>query len=306
MNRGLVRFPFLMSTLLLACSPLSAEQGCPPAGYSRERLDEIKQNGFEISTDEERNALAVGLLACVSDPNPALRDGIVYEGLTTWLRGGNLSTGTLDTLYNSLVAQIRSTSDPGGFQQPFAALILSEVVRTDRIAPWFSAERREEIVGIASTYLRGVKDYRGFSETEGWRHGVAHASDLVLQLVLNPQVGALHIQTLMESVASQVAPEGELFYVYGEPGRLARAVFYAYQRGVVNESWWSNWFESIANPGPLESWSASFSSQAGLARRHNTTAFLLAIHFNASSAGDERSAALKALSVKALESVLGG
>jgi hypothetical protein len=110
----------------------------------------------------------------------------------------------------------------------------------------------------------------------------------------------------MESLASQVAPAGEIFYVYGEPARLARAAYYGYIRGVLPGSFWENWFLGISNPGPLKSWADSFSSQAGLAKRHNTLSFLLALHFNATLAGDEQGAALQDLALQAITRVSGG
>ena len=48
-----------------------------------------------------------------------------------------------------------SVGDTNGFQQPFAALVLSEVARTDRIDPWMTPAMRSELVTAAATYLAG-------------------------------------------------------------------------------------------------------------------------------------------------------
>lgn len=45
-----------------------------------------------------------------------------------------------------------------------------------------SAEEREDMVRAAALFLAKVTDYRAFSDTEGFRHAVAHGADLVLQL----------------------------------------------------------------------------------------------------------------------------
>jgi hypothetical protein len=180
------------------------------------------------------------------------------------------------------------------------------VARTDRIDPWMTPEMRNELVVTAAGYLENISDYRGFSETEGWRHGVAHGSDLVLQLVLNPNINAGQIAVMMNAVAAQVDPAGAVFYIYGEPGRLARAVFYAYTRGEVDEAFWEGWFERVSNPAPLDSWRAAFTSQAGLAKRHNTIEFLLAMHLNASSIEGEQAKQLDALVMQAITRTLSG
>jgi hypothetical protein len=205
-----------------------------------------------------------------------------------------------------LLVQLGDAGDTQGFQQPFAALVLSEVARTDRIDPWMTPAMRSELVTAAATYLAGVRDYRGFSETGGWRHGVAHGSDLVLQLVLNPNVDAGQIEMLMNAVKVQVAPPGAVFYVYGEPGRLARAVFYAYARGALDEAVWTAWFDRVSNPAPLADWNGAFTSQAGLAKRHNTLGFLMAMHLNAGFGEGEQAEQLDALVMQAITRVLGG
>jgi hypothetical protein len=288
--------------------PLVAHSGdpCPPAGYTTQQLLEIKQAGFEVDSDEQRNALAIALMACLAEPDPAIRDGVVFEGTALWLRNKKLSTETIDVLYADLLSQLASDSDPNGFQQPFAALLLSEVARTDRVDETFNPERRDELVQAAAGYLAAVRDYRGYSETEGWRHGVAHGADLVLQLVLNPNTGAEQQRQLLAAVAAQVSPAGEVFYIYGESARLARAVFYAHRGGLLNEAEWTDWFAAIADPAPLDAWGSSFSSQSGLAKRHNTLAFLLAMHLNASASEGEQAEALAAMVMQAIGRVLGG
>ncbi|HLF30987.1 MAG TPA: DUF2785 domain-containing protein [Xanthomonadales bacterium] len=279
---------------------------CPPPGYTREQLIDLKQHDFALTSPEERNALAIALLACLADPDPLIRDGVAFEGISSWMRDQQLPAETVLSLNDKLQVQIQSTADPNGFQQPFAALLLAEVARVDRLENVLTSTKRDELVDAAAKYLAGVNDYRGFSSTEGWRHGVAHGSDLVVQLVLNPNILPVQAEQLMAAVATQIAPAGEMFYVYGEPGRLARATFYTWSRGLIGDEFWNDWFDGIGKPQPLESWAGTFSSQPGLAKRHNTLSFLLALHINAMLASDERGAALAERVEQAITKVSGG
>jgi len=293
----------LFSAWFLA-QPAGADS-CPPAGYTSADLSALRLHEFVLQDDGQRNALAIALLGCTGDPDPAIRDATVYEGLASWLRSKQLSPDTVDALRKGLLLQLQAADDADGFRQPFAALVLSEVVRSDRIEPIFTTGQREQLVRAASDYLGGVRDYRGFSPTEGWRHGVAHGSDLVLQLVLNPNISSDQVQRLLTAVASQVAPPGEHFYIYGEPERLARAVFYAHRRGDSSASQWSAWLRGVADPRPLAAWSEAWSSQAGLARRHNTMAFLQALYLSAMTAGDEPGAELASQVMASLSLIKG-
>src|SRR5690606_22331598 len=94
--------------------------------------------------------------------------------------------------------------------------------------------QRIALVTTATTYVEGVRDWRGFDETDGWRHGVAHGADLLMQLALNPALEKPQLDPILAAVARQVAPAGH-FYIYGEPERLARPVVFALQRGLHDD-----------------------------------------------------------------------
>lgn len=291
----------IMVLLSLVFWPSTGHSQCPPEGYTVESLLELKAAGFELDPEQTRNDLAARLVACTGHPDPDIRDGVVYSGLSQWLRGEQLFPETVMTLMDKLIRQLAGDQDSHGFRKPFAALVLSEVVRTDRVSPAFSDEQRQLLVDSATAYLQSVDDYRGFSDNEGWRHGVAHGADLALQLVLNPAITASQVEYLLGAVARQVAPGEEVFYVYGEPARLARPVFYAQQREMFNRDWWASWLEQVTDPAPLGSWDEAWSSNAGLAKRHNTLAFLVALHFNAVNSGNEPGEVFASMVIEAIK-----
>jgi hypothetical protein len=260
---------------------------CPPPGSDRASLDALKVSKFELADDSRRQKLALALLPCLADPDPALRDGIAFEAYSTWLRAKLLDVATRTELLMALSAMIQpDPADRAGFREPFAALVLSEVARSDRVAPWLTSTQRAALVDNAARYVSSIRDYRGFDPKEGWRHGVAHGADLLMQLALNPAVDRAGLDRLLGAVASQVAPAGEHAYVDGESERLARPVLYAAQRGLITAEEWQQWLLKAASPAPLASWDDGFSSRAGLARRHNVRAFLYALYVNARQSGD--------------------
>lgn len=285
-ENGLMKYAALAALLLAACAtaPVEAQPAarCAPAGYDRAQLDALKAADWVVADDAQRNALALGLADCLGDPDPAVRDGIAFEALAHWMRARALSQETLAALNSNLQAQL-TAPDPRGFRRPFAALVLSEVARTDRVAPWLSGEQRAQLVGVSIAYLEGVRDYRGFSEGEGYRHGVAHAGDLMLQLVLNLNVDRAQLERIRTAIESQLAPTGH-YYIAGEPERLARPILYMAQRGVFSEAEWTAWFGGLA--GEEASWRDWHLSDAGLARRHNLTQFAQVIYVNARVSGE--------------------
>jgi hypothetical protein len=273
---------------------------------TRSDLLKLRASGFVVPSEDERNRLATSLLACLDHRDPSIRDGVVFEGLSVWLRGQALSPATRLALEASLRKTLLGEKDEGGFRLPFAALALSEVARADRLDPLLTEPALAILVEAAAASLIRVDDYRGFDAVEGWRHGVAHGSDLVLQLALNPRVGPDGLRRLMSALAAQVAPRGSVFYTFGEPERLARAAAFAYRRGVLDSDFWEAWFAGLANPKPLPDWGSAFLAVEGLAKRHNTIAFLHALSFAGRSAGDEAGRALGALADKTAAAILAG
>jgi hypothetical protein len=277
-----MRHAALAAALLLAAcatAPAQAQTACPPPGWDQARLMALKAADFEIASRREREAFAQAITACLASPNPALRDGIAFEALSHMLRARQLGVSTQTALINDLLPRLES-ADPNGFERPFAALVLSELARAERLNSHFTDDMRANVLDRSIGYFVGVRDYRGFDSQEGWRHGVAHGSDLLMQLALNESYGREDLLRIRDAVTTQIAPAGH-FYTYGEPERLARPILLMAQRGVFTAEEWSAWFAGIAAPAPLASWNDAFSSQEGLARKHNTAAFVQTVWINA-------------------------
>ena len=209
---------------------------------------------------------------------PVLEQGAV-EGLDA-AAAGALPIGAPDV---DLQPQ---PADAAGFRRPFAALALSELARVDRLQPFLSVAERAELVTAAAAYLASVDDYRGFIPGDGWRHGVAHGADLVLQLSLNPAVDAAAQRTLLAAIAAQVMPGGH-FYVFGEGGRLMRPVFYIARRKLLPAEEWSTWFAALAARRQ-----AAAPTLAALAADHDLATFVLPLYASLKESPDSELQAL--------------
>jgi hypothetical protein len=206
---------------------------------------------------------------------------VAFEALSHWLRGQQLSLETRQHLHAQLLPQLKSAPPSGdpGFAQPFAALVLSEVVRADRIDPHWDAATLADTLDVALRYLDGVSDLRGFDDTEGWRHGVAHGADVLLQLAVHPGTDAAMHRRMLEVLGRRVRPRQTHFWIYGEAQRLAMPALLIAQRKTLQESDWSAWLDAVSQPpgsadGKDGSWAQSFGSQSALALRHNVHSFL--------------------------------
>ena len=291
-----VLLPWLFAACVMPVAIARAE--CPPQGQDKASLQALKDAKFAVADAIARQGLAEGLVYCLADPDPEIRDGIAYEALAQWMREGGIEVAGLRGLRDRLYVTL-DIRDAAGFRQPFAALVLSEVARTDRISPWMSAEERAAMVEAAAAYVESVRDYRGFDEKEGWRHGVAHGADWLMQLALNPALDRAQLDRILAAVAMQVVPESAHAYVFGEPGRLARPVLYAAKRGLHTQAEWEAWVSALTprvSAGDL-----TYKDLAWQARRHDLDAFVSALYMEADRSGDEAIGRLKPAIVAAMQ-----
>lgn len=225
------------------------------------------------------------LIHCMAAPDPKIRDDYAFALWSQGLRDKQISPANLEFAGDKLLAILKGDDDVAGFRRPFAALALSEVVRADRAAPIWSARQLHAVAEVAATYMRGISDYRGFVDGEGWRHGVAHTADLMLQLALNPRLTRADASGLLAALAVQVAPQASPFYHHGEAGRLARPVLFLARRTDMSEADWSAWFATLYPDGSAR-WQLPYASTAGLSAVHNSTAFAQALYIGASQSKD--------------------
>lgn len=262
---------------LLAASTLvvGAQAACPPEGQTRDSLLVLRNAKWVVDDAPRREALALGLLDCLADPDPALRDEIAYEGLQSWMRSNALSASTVRRIANQLLGRVTpraAASDSRGVAAPFAALTLAEVARADRLSPLFSPAEREAFVNAAISYLASVRDYRGYDPRDGWRHGVAHGADWLLQLSLNTALDKPQLDRMLAAIAAQALPPGEHSYTHGEGQRLMAPVFHIARRGLHDSEFWTGWLGRIGAAGAWPEGQPV--SVSALARMHNARGFI--------------------------------
>jgi len=285
---------------LLAAMPAAAQDGATCA-VERPADGDLKAFAGRYFAAADRAAIDT-LIACLGDPDPAVRDDFAFALWTQGLRGKHLKPDGLRHAAERLTAILAAPEDKAGFHRPFAALALSEVARADRVESFLTEAELHALAATGATYLRGVTDYRGFVAGEGWRHGIAHGADLLMQLSLNPRLTRADADLLLGAIAAQVAPAGSHAYVHGEARRLARPLLFLAKRPDIDDAAWAAWFQSL-HPGDTPRWKAPYASAEGLAAVHNSSAFGDAIYVAASESQDpqvRRLAPLAAGLLKAL------
>jgi hypothetical protein len=272
------------------CAPMAATApaatSCPPPGYDRAALRELRAHKFVVEDANGRRALALGLLACLADPDSELRDRIGYEAFAYWRHDRSLDAATWNDVVATLQPRLDAPADAAGVAAPFAALVLAEAVHADRNEPFLDAARRAALLDAAIAYFEGVRDYRGFDATTGWRHGVAHGADLLGELALEADFSVTQLERILTALATQVAAHDDHVYAFGESERLAAAAARVAKNSAITPEAWSRFLTAASAPAPFARWADAWSDVAGLAKRQNTMNFLLALYAELQQGGD--------------------
>lgn len=255
-------------------------------------FNQLKAEKFVIQDQTRRHQTLLNFAACLNDADPVIRDEISLGGITNILRRDEIDTATRRQLKNQLVAQVEEVDNAIGVRRTFSILALAEVARNQRLKPFMSDDERQAIIDLATHYLSSLRDYRGFDPQIGWRHGIAHAADLAMQLILDTNTSQKQVEQLLAAIFSQIIPANAHIYIHGEAHRLARPVLFAAGRGVITETQWRQWLQAVSQPAPLNNWDEAFSSEKGLAQRHNARQFLLELYAGARESANPNLAAI--------------
>lgn len=217
--------------------------------------------------------LAPELADCLASPDPRWRDALGFEGLSAWMRAGRLPLATLRQLRDRWLAVLRGPDDAEGFHAPFAALALSEVARVDRLQPFLSDEERQALREAGIAWLVRWRDYRAHDDVQGWRHGVAHGADLLMQLSIAPTLPPEGAARVLEALGSQVLAHGQVAYQHGEGERLARAARFALLRSGWRAAQVQGWLDGLLAPA-----AGTGLDEHRLRLLHNARQFLLPLY----------------------------
>ena len=266
------RAAFFFWVFCIANAAQAQAPDCADASTALEYWRPIKIDADNV----DANALAAPLLKCLNSPDPELRDEIAFSLFSSWLRSEKLSEERQQFLLQQLSANLSQGETDLSLQRSFSALIISELLRADAIQAFMTQPQREQLLQTSITALGAEKDYRGWDDTLGWVHPIAHISDVMWRFALHPSLTEDQAQQILLAVRTK-AITSESFYHFNEGDRLARPVAILLRREALTSETWVNWLATFDKPSSVSSWPDVFGSAAGLTELHNTKLFIRAL-----------------------------
>lgn len=248
----------------------------------------------------ELPALVRELDTLLISPDPVQRDEVAFSLFARWIYRDRCVAladrrWLLSRWQERLGDRIELDDSDGAAARSFAALSLSLLAALDNEAAFLSADEFASLLAAATTYLLNERDVRGWTESHGWLHSVAHTADLLKflgrsrHLTADQQVAVLAaVQAKLEAVDVPLA--------HGEPERIARAVIALLLREDLARPAARAWLAQLRAPV------ASEPDAVKLNRAHNRASLLAQLHLllSAETRDDANVAAARALVLEAL------
>jgi hypothetical protein len=201
-----------------------------------------------VTTDltEHLPAELAALVADLRSPDPEVRDTGAFTALATRI-GPGFEDEHLPALGDAAVALLR---DEQVQARSFGALLLAVVVDRDEV----DAGTLRRWLGDFTRWYAGEADLRGYDDTVGWLHAVAHGADALGTFGGSPRLGPDDLGPLLQLAADRLLALTTYHLVHGEDDRLAIAVMTILVRGEVPTADVLAWLDRLATawlePGP--------------------------------------------------------
>lgn len=198
--------------------------------------EQVKANGLRVPDDRPLADLTSELTSMLGDPDPAVRDGLAYPLLATWIADGvydDLLEGLGDGMAAGLAVGLGEDGTDSVFRRSFSVLMLAECIERDNAAHLVPAATMVSWGDrIASWFVR-ERDLRGFVPGRGWAHATAHGADAIASLAASEAMGRLELTVLLDVLADRLLLPTPHHLVHGETDRLARATMRILRRDLV-------------------------------------------------------------------------
>lgn len=200
-------------------------------------------------------------------PDPEIRDDYAYTAAARWIRDGRLDD-VLEALGDTAASRF---IHPEVQARTFAPLILCCVLTRGHTVPGLLPKQAaERWYAEFSAWYPVEQDTRGWDESLGWLHAVAHGADAAAAFA--KALPDRRTELLELCARRMTAAKSDYRYAQLEDARLARALLRILQAPGLNLEEATGWLTVVADalegggPGPVPVW--AFNTFATLQSLH--------------------------------------
>lgn len=238
----------------------------------------VVRNDYALPPGFAIQPLSEEIFSFLDSTDPELRDSIGLEVFFHWLDRGLYSRedirGFIPRLLANLQKGLGEKESDSVFPRAFSSLWLALIIQNDNQKPALKKEEIEPILEALLTYFEAERDYRGFVQTKGFAHAIAHGADLFSALAGSPHTNASEHVKILACIAAKLKAIPDWIFIYGEESRLATAALQIFARGTLSSSQIKAWLDFLS-----ADWQNSWWDQELALKFFNGRNFLRSLHY---------------------------
>ena len=181
------------------------------------------------------------LCAMLTSPDPVVRDQTGYSGFTQRV-GAGAADGDLRRIGDRMADQHRH---PEIQARTFAALGLAMVMIRDEATAELDAESVLRWRDVFAAWWSRETDLRGYDDSLGWLHAIAHGADTVEAFGRSRHLDAAELVVLLDLVRQRLLTPTDHLFADGEDDRVASALAVLLPRAELSEAQATEWLTPI-------------------------------------------------------------
>lgn len=196
----------------------------------KEDLQRIEKEQYQLREGEQHQKFVTQMLQYIGDPDPELRDELIYSTFYHWIHLQGLFTdGELRSLLavlkgeQYLFYQIGSEGDETVFTRAFSVLPIALIMERHRKQPFLETAEFLHLKQSLLRYYREEKDLRGYLSEGGWAHSAAHGADALDELAQCPESDAAVQREILVAIQGKLQ-NGKHVFNHEEDERIANIV----------------------------------------------------------------------------------
>lgn len=181
-------------------------------------LQRIEENQYQLNEGEKLWDFVTLMLQYIGDPQPELRDELIYPTFYEWIIKEQLFNETelrdiLSVVIDEqhLFYHIGSQDDQTVFTRTFSVLVVALLVQRHRLQPYLDNSGFLHLKHSLIRYYSEEKDLRGYLAEGGWAHSAAHGADALVEMVLCRESDAAVQQEVLVAVQGMLYNELHIF-----------------------------------------------------------------------------------------------
>ncbi|MEA5078691.1 MAG: DUF2785 domain-containing protein [Anaerolineaceae bacterium] len=181
-------------------------------------LRKIEANKFQPENGRKAAEYLPAMLQFLGDPDPELRDELIYSTLANWVTNEGFLTPT-DLVWllvqsldkDHLFYKIGHHGETSIFTRSFSVLTIALLLYQHRKQAFLSQNEVSNTKAALLAYLAQEKDWRGYTADYGWAHAAAHSADALDELVQCHEVDATGQKEVLAALIPVLWNGGALF-----------------------------------------------------------------------------------------------